>query len=178
QMLSVYPVIDVALTGKALALSNLILVVRENIVHAAGVNVEVRTKILHRHRAALDMPSRETTPPGALPGHLATLLGCLPEREVFRIVLLLVLALAHTIQHILKLVARELAIGGKPRDIKVDVLASPIGDALCQQTPHNLEHLLHMLRRLWKNVRGQDVQRLLVGVKSLGIELRDLRGGL
>ncbi len=124
------------------------------------------------------MPARETAPPRTLPGHLTSRLSHFPEGEIFRVVLLLILPFAvHAINHVLKLIAGELAIARKTLNIKIDRLATTIGHTLRQQTLDNLNHLRHVLRGTRKNMRGENIQGLLISVESTGIELRDLRGG-
>src|SRR5579885_3472330 len=124
-----HPVVDVALAGKALALRDLVLVVRKDIIHATCMDIEMLAQVLHRHRAALDMPAGEATAPGTFPGHLAARFSGFPERKILWIVLLRILALAHTLQHVLKLIARELSIRREALDIKVNILAALVRDA-------------------------------------------------
>src|SRR5207237_2989962 len=51
----------------ALRLRDLVLVVRELVVVAAGVYVEPLAKVLHGHRRTLDVPAAERRPPRAVP---------------------------------------------------------------------------------------------------------------
>src|SRR5439155_6338361 len=101
------PVIHEWLSGIALALRQLALVVREDVVHAARMYVEARPQVLHRHRATLDVPTGEAAPPRAIPGHLATRLGQLPEGEVFGLALLVRRTLAGALEQTGKLIARQ-----------------------------------------------------------------------
>jgi hypothetical protein len=75
----------------ALALGDLVLVVREQQVDAARVQVDRLAKVLLDHRAALDVPAGAPRrgPLGPGPLHVAVLLGLvgLPEREVADVVL-------------------------------------------------------------------------------------------
>src|SRR5262245_20473871 len=59
QVLGVQPVVDKTLAGKALALGNLALVMWEDIVDTAGMDVELPAEMADGHRAALDMPARK-----------------------------------------------------------------------------------------------------------------------
>src|SRR5262245_9543120 len=74
--------------GEGLGLGALVLVVREDVVDAAGVNVDLRAEVLGAHGGAFDVPAREASAPRALPDELCPLgLGGLPQREVARVVL-------------------------------------------------------------------------------------------
>ena len=69
-------------------LGDLVLVVREDVVDAAGVEVEPVTEVAPGHRRALEMPAREALAPArGGPLQLASLAGGLPEREIGRVVL-------------------------------------------------------------------------------------------
>ena len=67
-MLEVNPVANKLFSGRAFALRDLIFVMRENEIDAAGVNVECLAEILHRHRRAFDMPARTAATDGRIPG--------------------------------------------------------------------------------------------------------------
>src|SRR4051812_29427887 len=79
------------LPARGLALRDLVLVMREDEVPSAAVDVEGGPEILLAHRRALDVPSGPAFSPRAVPGHALGLsgLGRLPEREIERIPLLL-----------------------------------------------------------------------------------------
>src|ERR1700726_4813712 len=57
QVLRMEPVANEGLSGCPFALRNLVLVVREDVVDAAGVNVEALAQVLHAHGGALDVPA-------------------------------------------------------------------------------------------------------------------------
>ena len=57
------PVLHERFPGEAFALGDLALVVGEHVVHPAAVDVERLSQVLHRHRRALDVPSREPRSP-------------------------------------------------------------------------------------------------------------------
>ena len=80
------------LPGRRLALGDLVLVVREDEVDAAGVDVERLAEVAHAHRGALDVPARAPGPDRGLPRRLVRL-GALPEREVADVVLAVLVGL-------------------------------------------------------------------------------------
>src|SRR3546814_3545820 len=54
----------------AAALRDLVLVVREDEIEAAAVDVEDLAQVFQRHRGAFDVPARAAAAPGALPARL------------------------------------------------------------------------------------------------------------
>src|SRR5258708_12823279 len=109
-MLRVYPVTGKRFACIAFALSYFVLVMGKDIVDAAGMDVKMRAKILHGHGAALDMPAGETTPPGAIPCHLAIRFGHFPQGEIFRITTVGNDPFAHPRQHIFNLLPVNLTL--------------------------------------------------------------------
>src|SRR5205807_879841 len=72
-----------ALAEGPLRLRDLVLVVREDEVTAATVDVERLAQVAVHHGRALDVPAGAPGAPGAVPGRLARL-RAFPEREVER----------------------------------------------------------------------------------------------
>src|SRR6516165_12122455 len=66
------------------ALGNLVLMVRENQIETAAMNVESLAEFGLAHRRAFDVPARSAAPPRAVPaGHV--LARRLPQHEVARV---------------------------------------------------------------------------------------------
>jgi hypothetical protein len=84
----VHPVAGEGLAGVRLGLRDLVLVMREDQVVAAAVDVDLFAQELHAHGRAFDVPARPALAPGALPARLARLRS-LPEGEVALLQLLL-----------------------------------------------------------------------------------------
>src|SRR5690348_16816760 len=130
-MLPVDPVPHEWEAAGGFALGALVFVVRKHVVHTAGVDVELRAEIFGAHRAALDVPTRESAAPRTLPGHDAPLLGFLPERKVLRRALQRiqlagrVLSLAQELEQI----AAESPVIGEGLDREEHVAADAIGVA-------------------------------------------------
>src|SRR6476646_2115743 len=95
--------------SKALALSNLVLVMREDQVGSAAVNINLVAKGLARHRRALDVPAGPSLAPRTLPPRLAGF-GSLPEGEVTWVMLALVRLDARSRKHRLGVAPREASI--------------------------------------------------------------------
>src|ERR1700731_3142420 len=69
--------------GHAFALRDLRFVMRENVVHATAVDIDLIAEQGSRHRAALDVPARTSRPPWRIPFHIAVFfVPCFPEREI------------------------------------------------------------------------------------------------
>src|SRR4051794_24585281 len=105
------------------------------------MDIEARPQVLHRHRATLDVPTGEAAPPRAVPGHLAARLGLLPEREVFRVALLVRRALADALEQAGQLIARQLAVVREAIHLKVDVPTDRVSQALRLQPLDDRQHL-------------------------------------
>ncbi len=109
----VHPAPHEGLAGRALRLGDLALVVREDQVLAAPVQVERLAQVLDGHGRALDVPAGPTRSPRARPRRLAGL-GALPEGEVPRVALALVDLDAGARDQLVEILARQPPIGGKP----------------------------------------------------------------
>src|SRR6185503_16754397 len=102
----------------------LVLVMREDEIEAAAVDLEGRSVQLLDHRRALDVPAGAPPPPRRVPpGVLGLRLVRLPEREVARVLLervrLLLLDLVRTLP-------RQPPVRGIGRNAKVDVAADGV----------------------------------------------------
>ena len=95
--------------GVRLGLGDLVLVVREDEVLAAAVDIDLLAEVLQRHRRALDVPAGAALAPRAVPRRLAGL-GALPEREVGGVLLLLAGLDARAGEQRILRAVRELAV--------------------------------------------------------------------
>ena len=115
-------------------LRDLVLVMGEDEVQAAAVDVELGTEVLLGHRRALEVPAGPAGTPRGVPGRLA-LLGALPEREVQR-VLLGVASSGLRRAHVLGPLPGEGAVRRERRHVEVDVAAGGVGVAAVDQALH------------------------------------------
>src|SRR5205823_4743557 len=100
------------------------LVVREDQVEPAAVDLERRPEVFLRHRRTLDVPPRPTVAPRRLPRGVLALLVPLPEREVAGVTLprgLLVLLGRVARRLLVAVAAGELAVVREARHAEVDV---------------------------------------------------------
>src|SRR4029079_17334145 len=103
-------------------LGDLVLVVGEDVVDPAAVDIEAGPEVAQRHRRALEVPAREAiAPPRRAPLELTALPGALPEREVRRVTLVGLDLAAMTRPERVEGVAGEGAVVREGRDREVDV---------------------------------------------------------
>ena len=114
--------------GERLTLSDLVLVVREDEVLPAAVDVDTLTEVAQGHRGALDVPAGASASPRALPRRLAGL-GGLPEREVHGVLLLHARLDARPCPHRVQRAVAELAVLLVAADAEVDVAVGLVGVA-------------------------------------------------
>ena len=106
------------LVAERARLGELVLVVGEDEVEPAAVDLEGRPEELLGHRRALDVPARATAPPRRLPPRVLVRLVRLPEREVARILLARVRLL---LLDLIGPLPGEPPVLGLPGDAEVDV---------------------------------------------------------
>ena len=170
-----HPVGYVSVPERRLALGDLILMMGEDVVDAAGVDVDTRPQVLGRHRRALDMPAGEAVTPRAGPDQLPARLSRLPEGEVPLVPLERVGLHADSLLQAAADLAGQLAVLGEAVDGEVDVAARLVGELLLHERPRQLYHVLNGLAGAGEDVRGQDIELLLVFQECGGVEAGDLR---
>src|SRR6185503_19515163 len=162
----------------AFTLRNLILVVRKEVIHAAGVNVDLLAQMLDRHRAALDMPAGESTAPRAIPGHIAARLGQLPKRKVLGVAPVEIGYILDPAEHALELITRELAVAGEAPHVEEHVPTGRVCQFFTLEPLHDPDHIGDMVSGFWEDVCRQNIQLPLILVERSGVESRDLGRGL
>src|SRR5581483_4104916 len=162
------------LTAGAPRLRDLVLVVRENEVEPAAVDLEDRAEELLRHRRALDVPARPAGPPRRLPERVLALLVRLPEREVARILLqlALLLLLGRIPRRGFVEATGERAVVRVAADAEVDVAARGIGEVALDQVADQRDDLLDRLARLRLVVGSAQTEQ----VRVLDVPARRVRG--
>ncbi len=120
------PVLDEGLAARPLALGDFVLVVGENQILAATMDVEGLAEILHAHGRTFDMPAGPAGSPGGFPGGLAGL-GRLPQGEVHRVALLLAGSDAGAGPHFVHVALGQFEVAGELLHREVDVAAGGIG---------------------------------------------------
>ena len=158
----------------ALGLRDLVLVVRENQVKAAGVNVDRRAEVLVDHCRALDMPARTAlAAPRRIPRGFARLCR-LPDREIHRVLFLLAYADARTRLQLLHRLMAELTVVriGLGAEIHIAVRRK-VGVTVVEQLLHNVDNRVHCLGGARMHSRLADTQPLGIRVILLDITVSD-----
>ena len=175
----VHPVVGEDLAGGALALGDLVLVVREHQVETATVEIEGRPEVMRRHHRALDVPAGTAVAPGALP---APLVGGrpLPESEVRGVALALGLGLVEATAgaglHVVERTVTEPAVALRRANAEVDVPVGRVGVPLVDEGADHLEDALEVIADPGLLVRRQVAQPLHVLREGGGHPVREGAG--
>ena len=170
EMGAVQPRPDEGLAGRRLALGDLVLVMREDQVHAAGVDVEGRTEVGHAHRRAFDVPAGPARTDRRLPRGLARL-GPLPQGEVADVVLAVLVgldALPHPEPFGVE--AGQSAVGRPRGDPEEDrAVVGPVGVAALEQRGDQVGHLVDVLGGARQDVRDGHPEGGRIGQEALEV---------
>ena len=155
---------------------------REGIVDAAAVDIQIFAEMLDADARALDVPAGIADAPRGVPleGLILELGLREPENEVILIALVGVLldALTHADGKVLLLMVVEDIVFFQLGRVKIDIAARKIGIALVQQRLDHMNVFRDAVRGRLHDVRPLDVQLGAVGKEGVGIELCDLHDGL
>ena len=178
QMRAVKPVFHKPMAGFlqpcAFALGDFVLVMRENQVLAAHVDVETGSKYLGAHGAALDVPTGSALAPRAGPKDIAILgHSGFPEGKV-RNRLLGILVIAHSLTRakLLKIEIQQLAVAAASGSVLCDAevnrpVRRGIGDSARHEFFDQGNNLLNEGRRMRRLMRQQASKRLKILKKRL-----------
>src|SRR5438034_5465168 len=173
-MLAVHPVRHRRVTVGTLGLCDLVLVVREDVVYTARMQIETLAEVLRAHRRTLDVPSRKASAPRRLPGERATGLGLLPEREVGGIALVRIEIGPHALPERLADIAGEPSVAVEALDREIDRTLDLVREAARDEPLDDGDHLGNVIGRAREVGRRKDAQTPLVAVKTRFVELGDL----
>ena len=153
---------------------------REDVVDAPGVDVELRAEVAHRHRGALEVPAREPVAPSRRrPFQEAALAGAFPEREVRVVPLVRFDVAAMPGPQVVEGVAGQRAVARERRDRVVHVaLGRGVGVPGVLERFGEPDHLRDVFGRAREDVGGQDVDQGSVGMERGLVGRRDLLGRL
>src|SRR5579864_3634894 len=174
----VYEVAHERLACRALRLRNLVLVMDRDMVEAARMNIQRLAEVLHRHRRALDMPSRVAASPRTLPLHQMVRLVEHPQRKVVR---------AFLVRRMFEPLSRMLLVEALTRESSSAIRAAPLLDvevytrrrhvrvAVLDDAPDERDHLSYMVGRARqpRRLRQLDIEPRAVAFKLRDIKIRD-----
>ena len=143
---------------RAAALGELVLVVGEDQIQPAAVDVDRLAEMCADHCAAFDVPARATAPPRAVP---ADLLGRarLPQHEVGAVALVGGDLNPRAGDHRLAVAAAQAAIVGVGGNREQDVALRLIGVTLGDQLADHRDHRADFLGRVRRDRRRRDPER-------------------
>ena len=118
-------------------LRGLVLVMGEDEVVAAAVDLEADAEQLLGHRRALDVPARPAAAPRRVPGGVLALLLRLPQREVERILLAVGALDALALVHLVDGAVAQRAVVGVGAHAEVDVAVDRVGVAALDRAPRS-----------------------------------------
>ena len=162
-------------------LRDLVLVVREDVVDAAGMDVEPLAEVFEGHRRALEVPAREALAPARRPLERALLAGGLPQCEIGGVALVVLDVARGPVARpeIVERVARQFSVALERRDGVVDVVVvGAVGVTPILEPLGEVEHLGDVLGRAREDVGGEDVDERLVGVERGLVRGCDIGGRL
>ena len=165
----------------ALGLSDFVGMVREGIVDAAAVDVQVLAKVLHGNAGALDVPARIPHTPGRIPlqGLILKLGLGKPEHKIIFILLVCVLFHAFPDAHgqvFLIMVVEDVVFIQSGR-IEVYVAAGKVCLSLVQQRLYHMNIFINTIGGRLHHIRPLDIQFVTVREESIGIVFCDLHDG-
>ena len=138
----VHPVFDHLVALRGHGLGYLALVVGEDEVHPAAVDVEVGPEVFAPHGRALAVPAGEAFAPGAGPSHDVFRLCVLPEGEVHLVAFLAhAVELARVVDDVFEVAAREdavVVVAVVFFDVEVDAAVALVGIAVVEDLADEL----------------------------------------
>ncbi len=161
------------LTRELLALGYLVLVMREDKVVAAAVDVKLRTETPRAHGGAFDVPAGPPGSPRAVPRGLPRL-RALPQREVHRVLLALVHLYPRARVHLIKPAVAELSVIGVTQHPEVHVAIERVRVSHLDEPRNVRDNVLNHRARAWILVRALHVQRVHVAQELVGVPGREL----
>src|SRR3989344_5355581 len=162
-MLVMEPIARKRLAGGALALRNLIGVMGEYQVNAAGVDIKRMPQVFHRHGTALNMPARPSLSKLGLPEYDAVFPApCLPQGKVTGLFFLVFILLdPGTDRKLTLLQQRQMSVIPEFRNRVIDAaVIALVGDFLFEQLLDQCNHLRDMLGGCRTYLGMLDVQRI------------------
>ena len=152
---------------------DLVLMVREDQIVPAPVNVKLLPQVLQAHGGALDVPPRPARPPRTLPTRLSRLRR-LPQSKISRVPLPRVDLQPRPCLHVFQLPPGQLAIVRVAGHFEVHISVNPIGMTFLDQPLHHPDNRLNLSGYPGLYGGRKNIKVLEVPVVLLDITLRQL----
>ena len=180
-MKNVEPIVAPLVAEVRLALRDLVCVVRECIVNAAAVDVEIFAEMLQADRRAFNVPSRIAHAPRAVPLELLRIEFRFrePEDEIGFVSLVFVgfNTLTHADREILFVVLVEHIVFLELRGVKVYVSACGVGVSAVEKSGDHFYEIVDAVRRRLYDIGDFYVEFSAIVEECVGIEFRNLHDG-
>ena len=156
-----HPVFCKGLAIGSLGLGNLILMMRENKILAACMDINLFSQIFLTHDRALNVPSGTALTPGRLPVRFAVFFG-LPEYEIQRVLFLILTGHQKrtiTALQIIQILVGQLAILLKASGAEIySTVSCSVGMPFFNQSLDHIKHSADFLSSLWMGGGGFYIQ--------------------
>ena len=156
------------------ALGKLVLVVGEDQIDAAAVDVDALAEMDFGHRRAFDVPARTAPSPGAVPARLGFVRG-LPQDEIGRVLLVGRDLDPGAGDHLLAVAPRQRAVAFEFRYVEQHMRFRLVGMALRDKRFDHGDDLRDVLGHPGLDARLQHAQRAHIPVVGRGVALVDHR---
>ena len=171
----VHPDVGERLAERGLGLGDFVLVMGEDEVEAAAVDIQRKRDVLFAHGRAFDVPAGASPSPRAFPVGL-TGLGAFPQGEVQRVFLFVAGRHARAGAQFVGRAAGELAVAGEGANPEIDVAGGRgVGLAVLDEAFGQVEHFLNVLGGFRLDVRAHDPEAVHVLMVGRDVGFRDLR---
>ena len=181
QMVNMEPVVAPLMAQIAFRLGNLVGVMRECIVNAAGVNIQVFPQVFHGNAGAFNVPARIAHTPGRIPFQGLVFKFGFGEPKDKVIFILLVGVLFHAFpdtdcQVFFIMVVKNIIFfqcGG----IEIDISSGNICLSLLQQGLHHVDIIINAVGSWLYHIGALDIQLVAISKEGIGIIFCNLHDG-
>src|SRR3989442_14123621 len=179
QKTCMYPIACKWFASETLTLGDLVLMVREDQIGTAAMDIDLLTQHFHCHSRTLDMPTRTSMTPGAIPPRFSWF-SCFPEGKVTRVTFALVWLETPSGLHSLLVSFGKLPIARKGISGEIDVaVAFPLENIsvpFLDELLHKCDNLGDKLGRMGIGIRRSDCQSVHITEVARCIAFGSLRG--
>ena len=173
----VHPDVSEGLAERGLGLGDFVLVVGEDEVKPAAVDVQRQGDVLLAHGRALDVPAGASLAPRAFPVGFAGL-GAFPEGEVQRVFLFVAGHDARAGTQVVGRAAGQLAVAGEGAHAEIHVAGRRgVGLAVGDEALGEVEHFLNVLGGPGLDVGADHAEAVHVLMVGLDVGFRDFGAG-
>ena len=177
----VEPIVAPLVAKIAFALSDLVGMVGECIINAAGMNIQILPQMLHGNAGAFNMPAGITHTPGRIPLECLVFKLALGKPQDKVILILLIGILFHTftnahIQVFLVVIVKHIILFQRG-SIKVHIAPNKVCLTGIQKPLHHVNIRIDAVGSRLHHLRTFDIELITISKKRICVELGDLHNG-